>query len=335
MPPSNDNTLFAQRANSKSEPKLAQAMTPRLIGLIGAIPPYSWRALLVVIVVILSALAVQIVFRSLGGLVMFSTYFPAVLVAGLLAGLPAGIVVTVSSLFIVWWAFMPPTFMFFPLVLSQQLDLAAFLISSGCILAVTESYRAALVQLRKNERERELVMKELEHRGRNTYAVIDAIVQKTLEDEPQRANIISGRIRAVKYANDLLNETTTHTVVLKTLLLHEFMPYGEARFYAEGPEVELAPDTARHLALVFHELVTNAVKHGALSNPDGRVLISWKLADGVVRLEWREEGGAVVTRPTVFGFGSKIIAQSLKSVSGSITPTFAPHGLQCAITFQV
>jgi two-component sensor histidine kinase len=59
----------------------------------------------------------------------------------------------------------------------------------------------------------------------------------------------------------------------------------------KGPEVELAPNTARHLALVFHELVTNAVKHGALSNPDGRVLISWKLADGVVRLEWREEGG--------------------------------------------
>jgi two-component sensor histidine kinase len=207
--------------------------------------------------------------------------------------------------------------------------------SSACILAVTECYRGALVQLRKNERERELVMKELEHRGRNTYAVIDAIVQKTLENAPEKASIISGRIRAVKFANDLLNQTATHTVLLKTLLLDEFAPYGEARFYTEGPEIELSPDTARNLALAFHELVTNAAKHGALSHPDGRVLISWKSDDGVVRLEWREEGGPLVSPPTEHGFGSRLVAQSLKSVSGSITPTFTPHGLHCAITFQV
>jgi K+-sensing histidine kinase KdpD len=166
-PQTNDNPL-TERASSKSEPNLAQAIAPRLIRVIGAIPPYSWRAVLVAIVAVLSALAVQIVFRSLGGVVMFSTYFPAVLVAGLLAGLPAGVVVTISSLCIVWWAFMPPTFTLLPLARSQQLDLVAFLFSSGCVLAVTECYRAALAQLRKNEKERELVMKELEHRGRNT-----------------------------------------------------------------------------------------------------------------------------------------------------------------------
>jgi len=121
-----------------------------LIRLISAIPPYSWRAVLVGFVVIFSALAVQIVFRSLGGTVMFSTYFPAVLVAGLLAGLPAGVAVTISSLCIVWWAFMPPTFTFLPLARSQQLDLVAFLFASGCVLAATEFYRAALVHFRKN-----------------------------------------------------------------------------------------------------------------------------------------------------------------------------------------
>ena len=134
----------------------------------------------------------------------------------------------------------------------------------------------------------------------------------------------------MKYANDLLNQTPAHTVLLKTLLLHEFVPYGEARFHAEGPEVELPPDTARHLALVFHELVTNAAKHGALSNPAGRVLLSWKKADRAVRLEWREEGGPVVRPPEKHRFGSRIVTQSLKSVSGSITPTFAPEGLHTA-----
>jgi two-component sensor histidine kinase len=218
--------------------------------------------------------------------------------AGFLAGVPAALLVAVGSMLTVWWAFMPPRYEFFPVTRAEQLDIVLFLLASGCIVVFTAMYRTALSQLRKNERERELVMKELEHRGRTTYAVIDVIVQKTLEDEPERASIISGRIRAVKYANDLLNQTPAHTVLLKTLLLHEFVPYGEARFHAEGPEVELPPDTARHLALVFHELVTNAAKHGALSNPAGRVLLSWKKADRAVRLEWRVEGGPVVRPPS-------------------------------------
>lgn len=180
---------------------------------------------------------------------------------------------------------MPPRFSFFPLAVNQQLDMAAFLLSSGYILAVSECYRAALRQVRRHEQERELIVKELAHRGRNTYAKIDAIIQKTFQDQPERANTASGRIRAVKYANDLINETVARTVLLKTLLLHEFVPYGEARFYADGPDVELSSDTARHLVLAFHELVTNAVKYGALSKPGGRVLISWKHVENVVCLE--------------------------------------------------
>jgi two-component sensor histidine kinase len=159
-------------------------------------------------------------------------------------------------------------------------------------------------------------------------------VQKTLENQPERATIVSGRIRAVKYTNDLLNQTSTHTALLKTLLTHEFVAYGEARFHAEGPEVELSADTARYLALVFHELVTNAAKYGALSKSDGQVLISWKQVDGLITLEWREQGGPVVMPPKAHGFGSRIITQSLKSVSGSISPTFAPEGLYCSIRFR-
>ncbi len=265
---------------------------------------------------------------------MFATYYPAVLAAGLLAGLPAGIFVTVAALLTGWWAFMPPQFAFFPLEWRQQLDIATYLFSSGCILFVTERYREILRELRKRERERDLMTKELEHRSRNTYAVIDAIVQKTLEDDPDRANIISGRIRAVKFANELLDHTATHTVLLKTLLLHEFTPYGEAHLHAEGSDIELSADTARHLALVFHELVTNAAKYGALSNSVGRVLIAWNNEDRIVRLEWREEGGPVVSPPKKPGFGSRIVTQSLKSVSGSIAPTFAPEGLRCSITFR-
>ena len=85
---------------------------------------------------------------------------------------------------------------------------------------------------------------------------------------------------------------------------------------------------------MFHELVTNAAKYGALSKSAGRVLIAWNNEDGLVRLEWREEGGPVVNPPKKHGFGSRIVTQSLKSVSGSICPLFAPEGLRCSITFR-
>ncbi len=319
---------------AKPQPRDGRYIPFWLPRFIGGIPPYSIRAIGVAVLCFTSAFAVQVIFRSAGGSLMFATYYPAVLAAGLLAGLPAGIVVTVTALVTVWWAMIPPQFALLPLDFGHLLNIATYLLSCGCILALTEYYRVALRQLHKRDQEREVVMKEVEHRGRNTYAVIDAIIQKTFEDQPERASVASARIRAVKYANDLLNQTSTYTVLLKALLLHEFVPYGEGRFYAEGPDVELPPDTARYLALVFHELVTNAAKHGALSKPGGRVLLSWKNMGGLVNLEWREEGGPLVSPPKKHGFGSRIVTQSLKAVSGSITPAFAPEGLHCAITFR-
>jgi two-component sensor histidine kinase len=320
---------------AKPEPRKDRPVLPWLPEFVSGTPPQSFRAIGVAVLCFASALAVQVIFRAAGGSLIFATYYPDILVAGLLAGPAAGIFVTVAALLTGWWAFMPPQLAFFPMALNQQLDIAMYLVSSGCILFVTQRYREIVRKLLQHERERELVTKELEHRSKNTYAVIDVIVQKTLEDEPDRANTLSGRIRAVKFANDLLNHTARHTVLLKTLLLHEFVPYGEARFNVEGQEIVLLADTARHLSLVFHELVTNAAKYGALSKAGGRVLITWKNEDGLVRLEWTEEGGPLVSPPKKQGFGSRIVTQSLKSVSGSIDPTFAPEGLRCSITFRL
>ncbi|MFL6799806.1 MAG: sensor histidine kinase [Xanthobacteraceae bacterium] len=313
----------------------ASGRTRRFARLVGRIPPYSSKALGIGIACFLAALAVQMGFRWLGGSLPFVTYFPAVLIAGLLGGLPCGLLVVLLASTTVWWAVMTPAYHFFPLSPAEQMDLIAFVLASGCVLVVSELYRASLVQLRNHEEERALILKELEHRGRNTYAVIDAIIQRTFEDQPERASIASGRIRAVKYANDLLTEAVSHAVLLKSLLLHEFVPYGEERFHAHGPDVELAPDAARHLALVFHELVTNAAKHGGLATPQGRVRVSWEIAEGEVKLDWREEGGPVVSAPKGHGFGSRVVTQSLRSMSGSIVPTFAPEGLRCAMTFRV
>ncbi len=300
---------------------------------IGAVPP-AIRPIGVGVLCFASALLVQIVLRVAGVSLLFPTYFPAILIAGLLEGLASGLIVVVLSLVAVRWAFTLPPFVFFPVALEQLENFGAYLLSSGCILFVTELYRKRMRELLSRGRERELLVKELEHRGKNTYAVIDVIVRKTLEDEPERANILSGRIRAVKFANDLLNHNASQTVLLKTLLLHEFIPYGDTRFHVEGSDIELSADAGRRLALVFHELVTNAAKYGALSAPGGRVLIAWTNKDGPVKLDWSEEGGPLVQPPMREGFGSRIVGESLKSLSGSFAPTYAPAGLRCTMTFR-
>jgi two-component sensor histidine kinase len=296
-------------------------------------PPFSTRSLILAASCFVVALLFQLAFRALGGSLLFATYFPAVLVAALIAGLPAGIFVCVMSVVIVWWAFIPPTFSFAVIGIENAINIAIYVFSSTCILFVTESYRRALKRMREHERERELVTKELEHRSKNTYAVIDVIVRKSLEHDPSSADVISGRIRAVKFANDIINQSSTHTVLFRTLLVHEFVPYGEGRVEIEGPDIELSADTARHLALVFHELVTNAAKYGALSQSSGRVRVTWQVEGPMVNLQWSEEGGPPVTPPSKTGFGSKVVTQSLRALSGTLAPVFDSDGLRCSMTF--
>jgi two-component sensor histidine kinase len=98
----------------------------------------------------------------------------------------------------------------------------------------------------------------LQHRSENACAAIDVIVRKSLADEPERAKKVFGRIKTMLYANEPLTAYQSQLVTLKELLLEAFAPYGEDRVEVFGSEVSIEPDTARHLILLFHELVTNA-----------------------------------------------------------------------------
>ena len=116
-------------------------------------------------------------------------------------------------------------------------------------------------------------------------------MRTTLVNDRASADAIAGRVRAVSSANDLVNQSDEKTVPLPVLLSLEFAPNPETRLQTSGPDVEVSSDAARKLGLVFHELVTNAMKHGALANPDGRVAVDWQ-ADGrivhldLARAEW-------------------------------------------------
>jgi two-component sensor histidine kinase len=298
------------------------------------ISPCSFAAFLIAIVCLGLATALRIAAGLIGVSLLFATYFPAVLVTAMLAGAPAGLGVILCSIVIVWWAFIPPFYSFGPLSATDVANILLFVISSGCIVALAYLFRDVVQKLRERDRERELLLKEMEHRGRNTYAVVEAIVRNTLTHDPASADAIAGRVRAVSSANDLVNQSNTKTVKLRSLLSLEFASNAIAQLRMSGPDVEVAPDAARKLGLVFHELVTNAMKHGALSNPTGRVSADWRADGSKVCMIWKEDGGPPVAPPQREGFGTVIVTQSLKSLSGDIAFAFDPGGLGCDISFD-
>lgn len=310
-----------------------QSQTDRRTRFIERVRPYSLRAAAIVIACLAMASLLRAAFATVGVDSLFPTYYPAVLLAALVAGTPAGIVTIFGSIAIVWWAFIPPVFAFGPLSGDQAGNLILFAASSGCLVYVSHLYRNAWIRLRRRDRERDLLLREMQHRGRNTYAVVESIVRNTLIDDRASADAIAGRVRAVSSANDLVNQSDDKTVALTSLLSLEFAPNPETRLRISGPSIDVSSDAARKLGLVFHELVTNAMKHGALSRPNGRVIVDWQSDGRMVQLTWREQNGPVVAPPTRQGFGTVIVTESLKSLSGSNTFTFDPAGLRCDMRF--
>jgi two-component sensor histidine kinase len=311
-----------------------QSATDRRARFVERVRPYSWTAAGLVIACLAAAALLRTLLAALGFNALFPTFYPAVLLTALIAGTPAGIATIIGAVLIVWWAFIPPIFEFGPLSGEEAANLVLFAASSGCLVVMSHLYRDAWVKLRRRDRERELLLREMEHRGRNTYAVVESIVRNTLVNDRASANAIAGRVRAVSSANDLVNRSDDKTVSLQALLSLEFAPNPETRLRTSGPFIEVSSDAARKLGLVFHELATNAMKHGALSDPDGRVNVSWQADGRMVRLAWCEQNGPAVSPPTRQGFGTMIVTESLKSLSGRTTFDFDPAGLRCDMYFS-
>jgi PAS domain S-box-containing protein len=187
------------------------------------------------------------------------------------------------------------------------------------------------------ERQR-LLMEELAHRVKNTLTVVQAIVMQTLRGSGANAEAretLATRLLALSRAHDLLmqgswSEASLAALVDGTARLHA---HGEAgRFRIEGPDIMLGSRAAMALALVLHELATNAVKYGALSVPEGQVAMIWETAEiagqPCLRFRWAESGGPPVTPPDRQGFGTRLIERSFRqSLGARITLDYAASGV--------
>jgi two-component sensor histidine kinase len=199
---------------------------------------------------------------------------------------------------------------------------------------LANSFRQVVQDLAANEKKRELMVDELEHRGKNTFAVVEAIVRQSLQTQPQNANEIVGRIRSVSSTNDLINNSITQSATLEVILRNELEPYGADRLRLSGPAIELRADSARNIALVVHEMVTNAVKYGALSVPGGVISVNTQSDGDRVTFVWQERGGPAAAAPDAYGFGSRLIVRTVNAMSGRVEPTFTDKGFSLQISFK-
>ncbi|OAN58799.1 sensor histidine kinase [Sphingomonas sp. TDK1] len=191
-------------------------------------------------------------------------------------------------------------------------------------------------QRRTNEHLR-LVINELNHRVKNTLAMVQAIAVRTFRAAPDLAvaqEQFAARLVALAQANDLLTGERWAGASLCEAIEQAVRPHQHdpARCTLSGADVRVSPKTALALALAMHELSTNAVKYGAWANEQGRVEIVWRIDQEQLRLEWRERNGPPVIAPARPGFGSRLIERGLAGeLGGKVTLYFEPEGLRCTV----
>ncbi|EJL24437.1 response regulator [Novosphingobium sp. AP12] len=200
------------------------------------------------------------------------------------------------------------------------------------LLDVTERRRAEDTQ--------RLLIGELNHRVKNTLATVQAIASQGFRharSEKEFQDAFTGRLQALSRAHSMLSATTWESAGLRALIADQVAigAVSEDRLLLNGPEVDLPPELALRFSLIFHELATNAHKYGALSNGTGTVSLGWKLKDGVLSLEWAENGGPPVSPPERRGFGSTLIQHSMAGDGARITSDFAPEGVRWAMTLPL
>ncbi|MGA7490847.1 MAG: HWE histidine kinase domain-containing protein [Xanthobacteraceae bacterium] len=263
--------------------------------------------------------------------VVFAPYCAATLVAALLGGGVAGALAMILGGVVAYWLFAPAPWTLAPFALANIDNWLLYASSSALILWVAVSYRGLLQQLREEQQKRQLLNQELAHRLGNMLASIQTILNQSLVHEKELREKIGARLAALAATNDLLSRCDWQSASLQDILIGELRPYDSTRVSWCGDEVRCSSQTAMLLALVIHELTTNAAKYGALSKPDGRIEIQWRHTDGRLTLQWLESVDLPPAPPTRKGFGSKLLESAIKRLDGEVETTFAPSGLRCRI----
>ncbi|HTX50803.1 MAG TPA: HWE histidine kinase domain-containing protein [Caulobacteraceae bacterium] len=283
-----------------------------------------------------AATAVTVVMRGAVGLDLpFVAFFPALIAAaawgGFLGGLTCLAVATVAA-----------TALRLPPDPPIPWAIGVFWIAGGLIVAVAAALTDTVRELRQRQAkladaqaQLQTLVGELAHRNRNALFVIMAIVSQSARGAASGAEAeknINARLQALLRAQDVVVQSDSGAVNLRPLLEKALEPFDLARFeIAPPPEMEITSELAVGLGLLFHELATNALKYGALSQAGGRVCIAWGRDGEIARCTWREVGGPAVAPPLTKGFGSRLLDVALVPQGGKAERRFDPDGVVCEL----
>jgi PAS domain S-box-containing protein len=210
--------------------------------------------------------------------------------------------------------------------------------ANGEVVGASKIARDVSEQKRTQEQIATLA-REAEHRSKNLLGNVLATVKLSQSDSLQGLKqAIEGRIRALANVHSLFVQTRWTGAELSAIARQELAPYfeeGEARARINGPQVLLEPSVAQSVAMILHELATNAAKYGSLSLANGRIDLCWSQEpDGRLELRWTETAGPPVHTPTREGFGGRIIKQMAEQLKGSARFKWRAKGLDCKINLQ-
>jgi PAS domain S-box-containing protein len=192
------------------------------------------------------------------------------------------------------------------------------------------------------EEHRELLINELNHRVKNTLAIVQSMAAQSLrqlsEESRPKFQAFEDRLFALARAHDVLTRENWEGAELREIINEVVEPYLRQKtkhIEIEGPRLRLIPRIALAIAMAIHELATNAAKYGALSVPSGCVFITWTItSNGVPHLDlrWQERDGPPVVAPTRRGFGTRLIERSLaQDLGGNVRLTYEPAGVMCVM----
>jgi PAS domain S-box-containing protein len=196
-----------------------------------------------------------------------------------------------------------------------------------------------------DNRQRTLI-DELNHRVKNTLATVQSLASQTArhaQDLPDFGRRFEARLLALARAHDLLTKRNWQSAPLGALAREVLAPLtGELgeRVQIDGPPISLNPRAALSITMALNELATNAIKHGALASPAGRLALGWAKRDEpdrtVLQVDWREQGGPVVLAPARRGFGTRLMQRCIEGdLAGEVDLSFEPTGVACRITFPL
>jgi two-component sensor histidine kinase len=270
--------------------------------------------------------------------VFFIPYFPAVFFATAFGGYRIGIATAIAG----GALGVTVNFSDAPTDFARLVLLVIYLAVCGLTIWGVEHYRSVAAhqqqiskRLMQEELYRKLVVEEFQHRLKNKLSTIHAVLHLVLQDQPQIWTGIDQRLRALSATDDLIARVDGSGCDIKDLLLSELGPYGHVRFTLNGNPLFLPAKLAVSLALIFHELATNAGKYGAFSSPRGLLQVSWSVSDDRLNVTWDETEGPPVETIGKAGFGTRLLNSALRPFDGKTEIAFLKTGVHCTMQCRI